>query len=485
MPKFYMIFITVLVILLSSGFQNDTPSDSTIVVVKPKEIDNILNNPDMGFTTFQRFNGDTLNPGIGWTEGFNIDYQNTGSLLNRNYPQTTIAYWRVYWKFMEPEKQKYRWDLIDRAIDIAKRRGQKLMLRIMPYGSTIEDDVPDWYRKMVGNKFDFNNPIDKKWAVDPEDARYIEYFGGLIREMGKRYDGNPNLEGVDLGIVGAWGEGSGAGLLSKPTREALVNAYTDVFKKTHLLALLMDEEVNKYAFSKGDNVGWRADCLGDLGFFTTQPNGWTHMYDLYPEAIINYGLADAWKKAPVSLEICGTFLNWKNVQKYGEKEVRYIFEQSLKWHISTFNAKSSPVPDEWKPLVNQWLLKMGYRFVLKRFRYPGEIERNKKLDFDSWWENKGVAPCYVNYPLAIRLINNQHNVTLLTKANICSWLPGDNLFNDSVLIPSDLPIGDYDLEIGIVDKTTLADKTQKPVIKLAIEGITADGWYSMGRIKVK
>jgi hypothetical protein len=64
-------------------------------------------------------------------------------------------------------------------------------------------------------------------------------------------------------------------------------------------------------------------------------------------------------------------------------------------------------------------------------------------------------------------------------------MPGDNLYNDAVFIPADLPAGDYDLEIGIVNKISVADKTPKPVIKLAIEGMTNDGWYSMGKIKVK
>lgn len=456
-------------------------------VVKPAEIDEVLNNPGIGFNTFQRFNGDTLFPGRGWVEGFPIVYQDfDNDLNNEDYPQTTIAYWRVYWKFIEPEENQYRWDLIDQALDSARSRGQKLLLRIAPYGTGPERDVPEWYRKMVGSGKDFayNNPVNK-WVVDPEDPRYVEHFGGLIRAIGQRYDGHPDMEGIDLSIVGAWGEGAGSELLTQHTREGLVNSYTDAFKETPLIALLMDKKTNEYALSQGDNVGWRIDCIGDLGFWADEQDGWTHMYDFYPQSIIGYGVQDAWKKAPVSFEICGTFLNWRDVQKYGEEEVRYIFDQTLKWHMSSFNAKSSRVPEEWKPLVDEWLKKMGYRFALRRFSYPAVVQKNRKLDFESWWENKGVAPPYIQYPLAIRLKNDSHTSTVLTRADVREWLPGDIVYNDAVFLPADLPAGEYQLEIALVEKPLTVEQPHVPKIKLAIEGITPEGWYSLGSISVE
>jgi len=48
-----------------------------------------------------------------------------------------------------------------------------------------------------------------KWVVDPEDPLYAECFGTMIRELGKRYDGHPDLEGVDLSFIGWAGEGGG------------------------------------------------------------------------------------------------------------------------------------------------------------------------------------------------------------------------------------------------------------------------------------
>ena len=61
------------------------PADQ--LVVRPKEIDGVLNNPGIGFHTFQRFNGDALNPGIRWTEGHPIEYQEfDGDLTNPDHP---------------------------------------------------------------------------------------------------------------------------------------------------------------------------------------------------------------------------------------------------------------------------------------------------------------------------------------------------------------------------------------------------------------
>ena len=114
-------------------------------------------------------------------------------------------------------------------------------------------------------------------------------------------------------------------------------------------------------------------------------------------------------------------------------DVQYIIDQAVKWHASSFNAKSSAVPPEWQMQVNGWLNRMGYRFVLRRFSYPSAIEANGKLSFTSWWENKGNAPAYRDYRMALRLKRRDASAILLTDSNIRSWLPGDNLYDDAVL----------------------------------------------------
>ena len=205
----------------------------------------------------------------------------------------------------------------------------------------------------------------------------------IIRELGNRYDGDPDIESVDLAIVGAWGEGAGAADLSDTARHAFVDSYLDSFNKTPLVMMLTDEKTNKYAdFEKARRLAGRLSRRHG-GVLPT----WSHMQDCYPEAIVNFGMRDAWKKAPVSFEACWVMQHWLDKGW----DVNYIIDQSLKWHISSFNAKSSAVPEQSWPAVNRWLKKMGYRFVLRKFTYDSIIPPQGQIAFTTWWENKGVA----------------------------------------------------------------------------------------------
>src|SRR5271169_2248058 len=107
-------------------------AQSETVVVRPHEIHDVLVNPGMGITTFQRFNGDAINPGRSWSEeGPAAKLPNAGS--RPDFPDTSIAYIRWFWSQIEPARGKYRWDIIDLALDEARRHHQTLAIRLMPY----------------------------------------------------------------------------------------------------------------------------------------------------------------------------------------------------------------------------------------------------------------------------------------------------------------------------------------------------------------
>lgn len=473
-----------------------------MVVVRPQEIFTVLNNPGIGFTTFQRFNGDALNPldtnkGEGWTEGFPIVYQPfNGKLTNQGYPQTSIAYFRVDWAFVEPQPGQYNWAMIDKALKTAAERGQTLMFRVAPFESGAQD-VPAWYRTLVGKE---KTELLPDWRIDPEDPRHLHYFGGLVRALGERYDGHPDLELVDMSIVGLWGEGEGTHLLSDKTRVALINAYLEAFRKTPLnfqplngdapdpglavkgtpIAAYWPDGRHNGVGPQMRHVGYRMDCIGDMTTELWPKQGWSHMLDIYPKEIVRSGMSEAWKKAPISMEICWVFNTWLQRLKYDEKTVQAIFDQALKWHISNFNAKSSPVPESLQPLVDRWLNRMGYRLVLRKFEYPAVVAQHGRLPILALMENIGVAPIYKDFRFAVRLKGTHRTLVLPTSADPRQWLPGDNVHLQDLFIPHDLPPGEYALEVGLV-----SPDSWQPKVKLAIAGVNSEGWYPLGHIEVK
>lgn len=95
------------------------------------------------------------------------------------------------------------------------------------------------------------------------------------------------------------------------------------------------------------------------------------------------------------------------------------------------------------------------------------------------WKNKGVALCYKKFLLPIRLTNQNGTKVMITDADITSWLPGDNLYDDAIFIPSYRPAGEYQIQISIIDP-----QPHQPKVKLEIEGRDTEGWYTLGILTV-
>ena len=444
------------------------------LILRPAEIDGLLVNPGMGIETFQRFNGNAINPGNKWSE-----VGPTGRLAQAvpkpDFPESTIAYCRWYWWQIEPEPGDYRWEILDLAIEQATEQGQKLGIRLMPYDGT--DALPEWYRNSGARRA--NKPSDKDgkiWSPDASDPLYLKHWGGLVKALAERYDGHPGIQFVDISTVGYWGEGWGPYLPEWPVQKALLDLYLDGFKHTRLLTNF--DELKALAYGTSHGAGWRADCWGDMkaSYWESWGKKWSHMLDIYPQQLVRANAQNAWKHSPVSLESCGTPLDWKE-QDY---DIDYIFEQALRWHVSSVNIKSTAIPDEWTDEFEAFQKKMGYRLILRSLELPEVVEAGKMFPISMWWLNGGVAPVYYDYELVLQLRSGSAQAYIPTRANVRDWLPGDAVYDDTLYAPVSLRPGTYRVRIALLDPLT-----NEPAIRLAIEGRQQDGWYDLGEVKVR
>jgi hypothetical protein len=438
------------------------------VVVRPIEIDDVLINPEMGIQTFQRVNGDPINAGSRWSEVGPSSVPDAAP-AKPDFPESSIAYYRWFWSQLEPEPGKYRWDIIDLALKRAREHNQMVDFRLMPYDQS--HPLPEWYRNSGARRA--NKPEDKDgnvWSPDADDPAYAKRWNVFIAAAGKRYNGHPDLNAVDISTVGYWGEGWGPYLPEWSVQQALIDEFFTAFDRTRLL--MNFDEPHALAYGTGRGAGWRLDCWGDLG---GRNRGMMHMLDMYPQQVVRTGIQEVWRRSPVSLETCGTPLSWKQ-WGYTDKQLQYIFDQALRWHATSINIKSTAIPPEWKSAFREFEKKIGYRYLLRKLEYPASTPAGAMMPVSMWWLNAGVAPIYSEYTLALAI----DDTIIRLPADVRKWLPGDAVFDGSLWVPEIVKPGTHRLRVGL-----LSPRTGQPAIRLAIQGRQPDGWYDMGPIEIK
>ncbi len=451
-----------------------------IVAVVPEETDELLANPGIGWETFHRTRD-----------------------KDKNLPDwipSTVHYARWGWGTLEPQPGKIDYAFLDKILKETREAGQRLAFRAMCCSTTPGRPYhPAWLKEVGGRILVCDYGTQKGLRIpDLDDPVVLERHLDFIKRLGARYDGHADIDHVDLGTVGWWGEWhmSSSRTGKMPTmenRKKIIDAYLAAFRQTALLMLVGGGECLTYAARRG--TGWRADCLGDMGGFSKT---WCHMRNSYPKLVTEAGVGEVWKTAPVAWESCWEMRKWVK-EKW---PLRFIFNYALALHGSYLNNKSAPLPEgeNVRQEVERFLRRLGYRLVLRELKHPKRARAGEPLVLAMKWQNVGSAPCYRPYRVAYRLTNKSgYTKTLLGTITVEKWMPGSvdtftpEFFKepadlppgelvevvDRVVLPPDMPAGTFSLAIGVV-----GEKTPGPVLRLGIKGRADDGWYPLSELKI-
>ena len=427
-------------------------------------------NPNVGFMSFQHFNGEKLysdivvHPKNNYCETENVECYPIPDDVPQNgreegyHPDSSVVYIRILWKEFEPQQGVYNYKFIEDILKKAKEHNQLLLFRLMAHSTRARDDVPDWLKEIIPCP---ERPDGKRVKDSPTDPLFLKLFAQAVRKLGERFDDDPIFDAIDISLPGSWGEGHKLELYPDEDIRMLIDTYTDVFKKTQMIGQLARPEMIEYA-SKNLPVGWRGDGLG-------HPN---HTHKIYPPRI--EVMKDRWKIAPVSFEAYWWLGEWKR-QGW---DIDEIIEKTLEWHISSFNAKSIPIPYEWEDKVNYWISKMGYHFMIKEFAYPEIGAAGDELQLKLTVDNIGVAPIYKQMPLMVRLKNTEKSYEFKTDVDIKTWMPGETENKFSVILPDGVASCEYDIEIGIFNEYI-------PMVYFCTDADQDAPYYVVGNITIQ
>ena len=147
------------------------------------------------------------------------------------------------------------------------------------------------------------------------------------------------------------------------------------------------------------------------------------------------------------------------------------------WHVSSFNGKYLPIPNEWKSKIDEWLSKMGYHFAIDYFKFPELATKGENIELELAIDNIGVAPLYDNVPLYIRLCGEKE-YEIKTDVNVTAWLPGKHKEIIKFLLTNDIEAGEYDIELGIFGQNY-------PMVYFATDAEKNGKFYRVGKMMVE
>ncbi|MBK8881971.1 MAG: DUF4832 domain-containing protein [Bacteroidales bacterium] len=412
-------------------------------------------------------------PGVGWqTFDRTADLDNTLSTLKF---KSGCAYYRWYWVSLEPQEGQYNFAMIDDILKTCRENNQALAFRVMcedPWG----EGLPQWLiDKGIKRTYSACSQEGAHYAPDMSDPVFISFHEKLIRALGERYDGHPDLAQVDIGSVGLWGEWHiycDPDLMPDASlRHSVVDLYYESFPNTPLSALEACIIDDTYAVNKG-KCGWRADSWGDAD---ATGGSWNHHEYFYWPTHNKY--PELWKSGPVVFEPGepGGYMDGWTVPAKG------IVDDALAWHTSMVSNKSHSIPQNIIPEIERLVMKMGFRLVLRNVTFDNSCVADTEIPVTMKWENLGIAPPYRDHRIAFRLKdkNNANSGITVTDQSIQGWLPGETNITVNYKLAAGLPAGDYSLEMGVVFHNSI-----EHTIPIANKGKTDDGWYSLGKIKI-
>ena len=341
-----------------------------------------------------------VNPAMGWTLHFYSNVpSNYGSKLTPadtldDFPGLSTVYLRLPWAFLEPEEGKFNWAILDTPAQRWIAKGKRIALRLTCSENWMKYATPEWVKNAgaKGAFYQFNKGrVENSNTWDPfyDDPVYLKKLDAFLEALARRYDGNPNVEFIDVGTYGMWGEGH-TFMSSKQDTIEIQKLHIDLhlkhFKKT--LLCISDDYAGHNKPGKNFPITDHALAHGvtlrdDSILVQPPPNSWYHA-----------GMAQAfWPKFPVILE----HEHYAGSRKKGAWSGDLLIKAVEDYHASFMSIHGWPrdILSENRETIDKINQRIGYRLQPLEVTWPKTVEIGKASFKVKWtWANKGVAPCY-------------------------------------------------------------------------------------------
>ena len=409
----------------------------------------------------------------------------------------SIAYFRVDWANIVDDNGNYMFEELDKKIfSTYRKKGLRLAFRIMaanPHSSK-KYVTPEHILKENNIPFVIHQSVYGREQMDPVfwNKNFIKEHGKMIKALGEHVDKHPDVDYIDLGGMGDWGEMH----LSRWTEKELKkNGFT---RKKYLQAVFeMMEQMDKYLPQTT-----KAFCVAVMGMTGPAPvfaqivdravrNNWWLRTDGFsmegPPHYVKPYFEKHWKQVGFIIEPAGGI----NRGFFGAPvPVKKYFDAVMQSHPVIVNLMGlwdlNKLADSDIRECREMAKKIGYRFVIKEVILPKKVNipnnESTKFPIKLTIAQQGAAPFHGSAVINIELISKNKTIkqqTLFPRSPLSQILPGEEYAQTFLIeVPENLKANSLSLYLSIQDmkhgNIIPANKNTDPAGRLLIGSLIID-----------
>jgi hypothetical protein len=173
--------------------------------------------------------GPLNNPLKGW-----CPYPHAGTI----HQPYSMVFQYISWAELEPQPGEYRFAEWEKRWDSPVSRDRHVIFRVYIDYPKKPSGLPEWLRKAGVKEVAYEDHGGGR-SPDYNDPRMIDAMEKLIAALGKRYNNNPRIAFIQLGLLGFWGEWHTYPRpklsASRATEERIIQAYRKAFPDKSLM----------------------------------------------------------------------------------------------------------------------------------------------------------------------------------------------------------------------------------------------------------
>lgn len=304
-------------------------------------------------------------------------------------------------------------------------------------------------------------------SPDYTNEKFIAAMESFITEFGKKYDGDPRIGFITVGLLGFWGEWHTYPhenwFPDETIQNRILNAYTKAFQKTKLLIR------RPAADSPNLPIGYHDDSFA----FSTLPTIEWHFMSLMRRA----GTTNIWRRQPIGGELRPELQTNIWMRPIPPEPKAEDFAECVRQTHASFlighGLFSQRLPDEDRTRALEAAHSLGYEIHIAEVTIP-DIHKGDPVEIILQVENRGVAPFYYDWEVQLD-INGE---TTKTDLRLSQVVPGNSVeWRPSASF--DPPVGEHPVKIRVVNPMKGGMS-----FHFANEEQQTNGWLDLGTLTV-